>query len=226
MSLDQAVGTKGYVSLSVSGGYSKANSPNGSTYSPTSLIYELNPYESKTSEELWSYPNRTYDDLVYQFDRTSTEKRFGATASLNLEPIQGLTIGAVAGLDFVLSESLEFTPSTAYEEQRSGAPKNELGKISKSKNTNANVTTNVRVTWNRTFGKHDVTLGANTDYYWDNMDNMSVTGYGVGQLKSMAAINQSIEGNRKVSTSNFREKTAQLGVGLLGGYCYDGIYDI
>ncbi|MBE6237221.1 MAG: SusC/RagA family TonB-linked outer membrane protein [Bacteroidales bacterium] len=226
MSLDQAVGTKGFVSLSVSGGYSKANSPNGSTYSPTSLIYELNPYESKTSGELFSYPNRTYNDLVYQFDRTSTEKRFGTTASINLEPLEGLTIGAVAGLDFVLSESLEFTPSTAYEEQRSGAAKNELGKISKSKNTNSNVTTNVRVTWNRTFGKHDVTLGANTDYYWDNMDNMSVTGYGVGQLKSMAAINQSIEGNRKVSTSNFREKTAQLGIGLLGGYCYDGIYDI
>jgi len=226
MSLDQAVGSKGFVSLSVSGGYSKANSPNGSTYSPTSLIYELNPYESKTSGELFSYPNRTYNDLVYQFDRTSTEKRFGTTASLNLEPVPGLTIGAVAGLDFVLSESLEFTPSTAYEEQRSGAPKNELGKISKSKNTNANVTTNVRVTWNRTFGKHDITLGANTDYYWDSMDNMSVTGYGVGQLKSMAAINQSIEGNRKVSTSNFNEKTAQLGIGLLGGYCYDGIYDI
>lgn len=226
MSLDQSVGDKGYVSLSVSGGYSKANSPNGSTYSPTSLIYELNPYESKTSGELWSYPNRTYNDLVYQFDRTSTEKRFGTTASLNIEPISGLTVGAVAGLDFVLSESLEFTPSTAYEEQKSGAAKNELGKISKSKNTNANVTTNVRVTWNKTFGKHDVTLGANTDYYMDNMDNMSVTGYGVGQLKSMAAINQSIEGNRKVSTSNFREKTAQLGVGFLGGYCYDGVYDI
>ena len=226
MSLDQAVGKKGYVSLSVSGGYSKANSPNGSAYSPTSLIYELNPYESKTSGELYSYPGRTYDDLVYQFERTSTEKRFGTTASLNLEPLGGLTIGAVAGLDFVLSESLEFTPSTAYEEQRSGAPKNELGKLSKGKNTNSNVTTNVRVTWTRTFGKHDVTLGANTDYYWDNMDNMSITGYGVGKLKTPAAINQSIEGNRKVSTSNFRETTAQLGVGLLGGYCYDGTYDI
>ena len=226
MSLDQAVGKKGYVSLSVSGGYSKSNSPNGSTYSPTSLIYELNPYESKTSGELYSYPGRTYDDLVYQFERTSTEKRFGTTASLNLEPLEGLTIGAVAGLDFVLSESLEFTPSTAYEEQRSGAPKNELGKLSKGKNTNSNVTTNVRVTWTRTFGKHDVTLGANTDYYWDNMDNMSITGYGVGKLKTPAAINQSIEGNRKVSTSNFRETTAQLGVGLLGGYCYDGTYDI
>ena len=226
MSLDQAVGKKGYVSLSVSGGYSKADSPNGSTYSPTSLIYELNPYESKTSGELYSYPGRTYDDLVYQFERTSTEKRFGTTASLNLEPVEGLTIGAVAGLDFVLSESLEFTPSTAYEEQKSGAPKNELGKLSKGKNTNSNVTTNVRVTWTRIFGKHDVTLGANTDYYWDNMDNMSITGYGVGKLKTPAAINQSIEGNRKVSTSNFRETTAQLGVGLLGGYCYDGTYDI
>lgn len=226
MSLDQAMGKRGYMSLSVSGGYSKSNSPNGSTYSPTSLIYELNPYESKTSGELWSYPGRSYDDLVYQFERTSTDKRFGTTGSLNWEPLDGLTVAGVAGLDLVLSESLEFTPSTAYEEQRSGAPANELGKLSKSKNVNTNVTTNVRVTWNKVFGKHDVTLGANTDYYWDDIDNMSITGYGVGKLKSPSAINQSIEGNRKVRTSNFNEETAQLGIGLLGGYCFDGIYDI
>ena len=226
LSLDQALGKKGYVSLSVNGGYSKSNSPNGSTYSPTSLIYELNPYESKTSGELWSYPGRTYDDLVYQFERTSTDKRFGTTGSISWEPLEGLMVAAVAGLDLVLAESLEFTPSTAYEEQHSGAPANELGKLSKSKNVNANVTTNVRVTWNRVFGKHDVTLGANTDYYWDDMDNMSITGYGVGKLKTPSAINQSIEGSRKVSTSNFSEETAQLGIGLLGGYCFDGIYDV
>ena len=226
LSLDQAMGKKGYVSLSVSGGYSKSNSPNGSTYSPTSLIYELNPYESKTSGELWSYPGRTYDDLVYQFERTSTDKRFGTTGSISWEPLEGLMVAAVAGLDLVLAESLEFTPSTAYEEQHSGAPANELGKLSKSKNVNANVTTNVRVTWNKVFGKHDVTLGANTDYYWDDMDNMSITGYGVGKLKTPSAINQSIEGSRKVRTSNFSEETAQLGVGLLGGYCFDGIYDV
>lgn len=226
LSLDQAIGKKGYVSLSVNGGYSKSNSPNGSTYSPTSLIYELNPYESKTSGELWSYPGRTYDDLVYQFERTSTDKRFGTTGSISWEPLEGLMVAAVAGLDLVLAESLEFTPSTAYEEQHSGAPANELGKLSKSKNVNANVTTNVRVTWNRVFGKHDVTLGANTDYYWDDMDNMSITGYGVGKLKTPSAINQSIEGSRKVSTSNFSEETAQLGIGLLGGYCFDGIYDV
>ena len=226
LSLDQALGKKGYVSLSVNGGYSKSNSPNGSTYSPTSLIYELNPYESKTSGELWSYPGRTYDDLVYQFERTSTDKRFGTTGNISWEPLEGLMVAAVAGLDLVLAESLEFTPSTAYEEQHSGAPANELGKLSKSKNVNANVTTNVRVTWNRVFGKHDVTLGANTDYYWDDMDNMSITGYGVGKLKTPSAINQSIEGSRKVSTSNFSEETAQLGIGLLGGYCFDGIYDV
>jgi hypothetical protein len=55
---------------------------------------------------------------------------------------------------------------------------------------------------------------------------MSITGYGVGKLKTPSAINQSIEGNRKVRTSNFNEQTAQLGIGFLGGYCYDGVYDV
>ncbi len=226
ISLDQALGKKGYVSLSVNGGYSKANSPNSSSYSPTTLVYDLNPYESPDSGELWSYPNRTYDDLFYQFERTSSEKRFGATGSLNWEPVTGLTVAGVVGLDMVLSESQDFTPSTAWEEQRSGAPEIERGKLSRAKNTLTNVTTNVRVNWNRTFGKHDVTLGANTDYYWDATDNMSITGYGVGLLNTASAINQSIEGNRKVSTSNLKEKTAQVGVGVLAGYCFDDTYDI
>lgn len=163
LSLDQALGKIGYVSISVNGGYSKANSPNSSSYSPSSLIYDLNPYESPESEELWSFPNRKYDDLFYQYDRKSSDKRFGTTVSLNLEPIQGLTIAGIAGLDTVLSESQDFTPSSAYEEQRSGAPEIERGKISTAKNTMTNITTNVRINWNRTFGKHDVTLGANTD---------------------------------------------------------------
>lgn len=226
LSLDQAIGRKGYVSVSVNGGYSKTNSPNSSSYSPSSLVYELNPYESKTSGELWSYPNRTYDDLVYQYDRTSTEKRFGTTASINLEPLPGLTVAGVAGIDLVLSESIDLTPSTSYEEQRSGAALNELGKLTKSKNTNTNMTTNVRINYNRTIGKHDFTVGANTDYYWDDIDNMSLTGYGVGTQKSAAAINQSIEGTRKLSSSSLHEKTAQVGVGVLAGYCFDETYDV
>lgn len=226
VSLDQAIAKLGYVSLSVNGGYSKADSPNSSEFSPSSLIYDLNPYESKTSGELWSYPNRTYDDLFYQYEKVSTEKRFGTTASINLEPLEGLTVDAVAGIDLVLSESQEFTPSTAWSEQQSGAPELERGKLSRAKNVMSNVTTNVRVTWNRVFGKHDVTLGANTDYYMTDTDNMSITGYGVGQLNTPSAINQSIEGNRKVSTSNFLEKTAQVGIGALAGYSYDETYDV
>ncbi len=226
ISLDQAIGRIGYLSVSVNGGYSKANSPNGSVYSPTSLIYDLNPYESKTSGELWSYPNRTYDDLFYQFERTSTEKRFGATASINLQPLEGLTVDGIIGLDMVLSESQEFTPSSSREEETSGAPEIERGKLSRSKNVMTNMTSNVRVTWNRTFGKHDVTLGANTDFYTDMMDNMSITGYGVGLLNTASAINQSIEGNRKVSTSNFKERTAQIGIGVLGGYSFNETYDV
>ena len=226
ISLDQAVGKRGYVSLSVNGGYSKADSPNGSSYSPSSLVYELNPYESPESGELWSYPNRTYDDLVYQYDRTSTEKRFGTTASINLEPLDGLQVDAVAGIDLVLSESLELIPSTAYEEINSGAAENERGRLTKAKNTNTNITTNVRVTYNKIIGKHDFTVGANTDYYWDDIDNMSLTGYGVGTQKSAAAINQSLEGSRKVSTSNLHEKTAQVGIGVLGGYTFDETYDV
>ena len=226
ISLDQAVGKRGYVSLSVNGGYSKADSPNGSSYSPSSLVYELNPYESPESGELWSYPNRTYDDLVYQYDRTSTEKRFGTTASINLEPLDGLQVDAVAGIDLVLSESLELIPSTAYEEINSGAAENERGRLTKAKNTNTNITTNVRVTYNKIIGKHDFTVGANTDYYWDDIDNMSLTGYGVGTQKSAAAINQSLEGSRKVSTSNLHEQTAQVGIGVLGGYTFDETYDV
>lgn len=226
ISLDQSIGKIGYISVSVNGGYSKADSPNSSEFSPSSLIYELNPYESKTSGELWSYPNRTYDDLFYQFERTSTEKRFGASASINLQPLEGLTVDGVAGLDMVLSESQDFTPSTAWSEQRSGADELERGKLSRSKGVMSNITTNVRVTWNRTFGKHDITLGANTDYYLSNVDNMGITGYGVGLINSASAINQSIEGSRKVSTTNFKEKTAQVGIGALAGYTFDGTYDV
>ncbi len=226
LSLDQSISKIGYLSISVNGGYSKANSPNSSSFSPSSLIYDLNPYESKTSGELWSYPNRTYDDLFYQYERTSSEKRFGTTVSVNLEPFEGLMVDGVAGIDLVLSESQDFTPSSSWEEQRSGAPEIERGKLSRAKNVMTNFTSNVRVTWNKVIDKHDITLGANTDYYTDNVDNMSITGYGVGMLNTPSAINQSIEGNRKVSTSNFKEKTAQVGIGALGGYTFDGTYDI
>lgn len=56
LSVDQEITSKLYASLSVNGGYSVTNTPNGTTYSPTDLIYQLNPYETKdVNAELVSF---------------------------------------------------------------------------------------------------------------------------------------------------------------------------
>ena len=95
---------------------------------------------------------------------------------------------------------------------------------SKSKNTTTNVSTNVRVTYNNVYaGKHNLTLGANIDYYLTQLDNVSITGYGVGTIKSAAAINQSIQGTRKAEVGALKDKNAQLGFGAVVGYTFDNI---
>ena len=77
------------------------------------------------------------------------------------------------------------------------------------------------------FGKHDLTLGANFDYYSDHVDNLGITGYGLSKkMQSPSGVNQSIEGNRKPSFTSRNEKTAQLGIGVLAGYSWNGIYDL
>lgn len=227
LNLDQKISDWGYAMFSVSGGYSKTNSPIGTEYDPTMLVYELNPYERPDVGELWSYPNRTYQDLLNQYSSESEDKTAGASASINLNFVPGLDISAVAGLDFSLSESLNVVPSTAYSEQNSGVPENQRGYLTKSKNTSTNITSNIRITYSNTFNeKHNLTVGGNYDYYMSLMDNVSITGYGIGKLKNPSAINQSIEGNRKPRVGSFREKSAQMGIGLLFGYTYNEIYDI
>lgn len=227
MSLDQQLGKIGVLSLSVDGGYSDTDTPTGTTYSPASLVYNLNPYEQPSTGTLWSYPNRTYKDLLNQYSANSSDKRGGFSGSINLDPIEGLTVAAVAGIDYLLTEGQQFTPASAYEEQQSGEPREALGKLNKYKNTVANLSSNIRATYNRTFGeKHDVTVSANMDYYLTNNDNVSITGYGVGDHASAALINQSLEGNRKPAVGSLKEKTTQLGYGLVGGYTYNSLYDV
>lgn len=226
MSLDQQLGRIGVLSFSVDGGYSETDTPTGTTYSPASLVYNLNPYEKPSEGVLWSYPNRTYRDLLNQFSAKSSDKRGGFSGSINLDPIEGLNVAAVAGVDYLLVEGMQFTPASSYEEQQSGEPQEALGKLNKYKNTVANVSSNIRATYNRVFGeKHDLTLSANMDYYLTNNDNVSITGYGVGNHPSAALINQSLEGNRKPAVGALKEKTTQLGVGLVGGYTYNNLYD-
>ncbi len=225
MNIDQKLGHIGYFLLSVNGNYTKTKTPNGSSSDPTALVYQLNPYEQKTGR-LWSYPGRTYNDLLNQYEAESTGKTAGVSANITLEPLAGLNIGYVAGLDFTLSEGNQFTPGTSYSETHSGIPEIERGIFQKFKNTLANFSSNLRVTYNHTFAKvHDLTIGVNMDYYRMNSDNALLRGYGVGNLNSAAAINQSLHGSRQPYVSAPRDRSAQLGTGVVLGYTYNSIYD-
>ena len=179
MSLDQQLGRVGYLSLSANAGYSETDTPNGSSYSPTDLIYQLNPYETKTGK-LVSFSNETsdytYNDLLSQYNSKSTDKRGGVSGSLNLEPLKGLSIDAVAGIDMLLNEGMTLVPSTSISERNSGVDEAERGKLSKEKNVTTNVSSNVRITYNKIFAeKHDFTIGGNMDYYMTDADNVSIT---------------------------------------------------
>lgn len=226
LNLDQRIGRIGYLMFSVDGAYAKTKTPNGTSSNPTSLVYELNPYEQKTGQ-LWSYPGQTYDDLMHQYQAENTDKSGGASVSLNLTPLEGLDVSAVVGLDFLLGEGFQFTPSTAYSETHGGVAELARGIYSKFKNTTTNVTTNLRATYTHTFAeRHDLTVGANMDYYRTDIDNQLMRGYGVGTICSPAAINQSLSGTRQPYVSATRDKTAQLGFGGVAGYTYDGTYDL
>ena len=226
LNIDQKLGKFGYAMLGVTGSYAKTKTPNGTSNDPSSLIYELNPYEQKTGS-LWSYPGRTYNDLINQYSAMSTDKEVGVNGNITLTPLPGLDIAGVAGIDFVLEEGNQFTPSTAYSETHSGVAETARGIYTKSKNTTSNISANVRATYTHTFNEiHDLTLSANMDYYDTNVDNLSTTGYGVGTINSAAAINQSLTGTRRVKMSAPRDKSRQLGVGGVLGYSLLNTYDL
>lgn len=226
MGLDIAIGKIGYFTMSMDGSYTETKTPNGSSFSPASLVYNLNPYETESGGQLWSYPNRKFSDLLYQYSSNSSDKRGGISASLTLRPWKELDISAVAGLDYLLNEGTQLTPASSYSEQQSGYSTAELGKLNKDKNTLMNFTYNVRAVYNRMFDEvHDVTISLNHDCYVTNTDNIGITGYGVGDHASVALINQSLTGARKPAVSGFKEKVAQLGFGGVAGYTYDLTYD-
>lgn len=226
LNIDHKLGKIGYAMLGVSGGYSKTQTPNGTSNDPTSLIYQLNPYETKTGQ-LWSYPGQTFSDLMNQYSAESTTKDVGANLNLTLTPLPGLDLAAVAGLDLVLDEGHQFTPSTAYSETHNGTAEEARGIYSKNKNTTTNLTANLRATYTHTFGDiHDLTASLNADYYDTNADGLSMTGYGVGTINSAAAINQSLTGVRHTTVSAPRDKSRQIGFGAVVGYSLQSTYDL
>ena len=226
MNLDQRLGKIGFLMLGVNGSYARSETPNGTTFDPTSLVYNLNPYERKTGE-LTSYPNRTYNDLVNQYRADNSEKDGGASINITLTPLTGLTLAYVAGLDVALSEGHQFTPGTAYSEINSGIAPLARGIYRRDKATTTNLSSNFRATYNHLFaGLHDLTLGANADFYKYQFDGVGITGYGVGNVDSPSAINRSLHGNRQPEVRNPRDKNAQLGFGLVAGYTYNAVYDL
>lgn len=226
MGIDQTIGKIGYFSINLDGAYTKTDTPNGSDFSPASLVYNLNPYETEQTSKLWSYPNRSFSDLFFQYSSNTNDKRGGISTSINLRPIDCIEISGVAGIDYLVAEGQQFTPASSYSEQQSGNKPEELGKLNKYKNTLTNISYNLRALFNKTFDeKHDVTFSVNTDYYMTNNDNVSITGYGVGNHPSAALINQSLTGARKPAVGSLKEKVAQFGIGGVAGYTFNHTYD-
>lgn len=226
LSLDQRIGKIGYMMLGVNGGYAKTNTPTGTSFDPTSLVYNLNPYETRDSK-LYSYPNRTFKDLLYQYKQDSTDKDAGASLNFTLTPLAGLTIAYIAGIDMSFSANHSFTPASSYSEQHCGEAVLRRGIYSRSHNMTTNVSSNFRATYNRQFNEvHDLTLSANTDYYYYDSDGVGIVGYGVGNVDAPSAINHSLHGSRQPQVSNPRDRNAQLGIGFVAGYSYCDTYDL
>lgn len=217
----------GFVSLGLSGGYAKTNSPNSSSYSPQQLVYDLNPYESKASRQLFSYPNRAYSDLVGQFRRWTKEIRLGANLSANIKPFEGLQLDGVLGIDYVFSDTEQITPATAYEEVTRRRP-TERGVISAGRNTDFNYSANLRATYTKLLAdKHDLSISANTDYYYNEGRLLSVTGHGIGLQEYLAGVNKGLTApDLRPDFSGSNATTAQFGLGVAVGYTYDRWADL
>lgn len=226
LNLDKTLGKIGYAMISMNGSYAKVNTPVGTSNDPTQLVYDLNPYESPASGKLYSYPGRTFSDLFNQYQEKSSDKSVGVSLNLSLTPIKGLDIEYVGGIDYLLDESNKFTPGSSYSERNSGVAEYQRGILQRAKNTTTNISSNLRVTYEKTFNeKHSVTVGANFDYYRSIYDNIGTIGYGVGDINSTSAINHSITGVRRERTSGKKDRNAQIGAGLLASYTYSDLYD-
>lgn len=227
-SMDQILSKNAIVGVSFSGAYSNTKTPNGTKFSPESLVYDFNPYETKSAERLYSYPSMSYEDIFNQFSKKSTSKNLGVSLNLNWKITSELEISAMSGIDFSLNENLEITPRTAHSETyKTGNPKNSLGTLRQSKNTTSNLTSNIRINYNKVLGKHDITIGANADNYTTIADNLNVVGHGLyGNIRSAAAIDNYLKSPRQSIVGGFKQTNRNLGFGALAGYTYNATYNL
>lgn len=215
------------ISTEMSGGFGRKKTPEGGNFDIESLIYNLNPYETRNSKLLFSYPGMGYKDLFNQFKKDESDISTNISLSANWRPVSSLEIGCVTGISMINSKSHRVTPSTSYNETKSGVPEEQRGFIKNTKDNNADITFNLRATYNKIFlSKHDLTLSANYDYYYTYSNILTILGYGTGTLDFMDAVNNGIEGYRKPYFRNNIFKSAQLGYGVASGYSYDSKIDL
>lgn len=225
-SLDWLLRDLGYITLSTNIGIAHTDSPNSTEYSPLQMIETLNPYETK-EDRLYSYPGKRFSDLINQYKSKSDDYRVGASLGFNIQPAQWLRVDGVVGADLLLAMREQITPHDALSEQRLGKKPNELGMISAGKDHELNLTSNLRITYSRLLAeKHDLTLSANTDYYYTGGQQLTVRGHGIGTQESLAGVNKSIRGAYRPDFTGYTTRIAQMGVGLAAGYTYDEILDL
>lgn len=226
-SIDWTVQDLGFITLSTNLGYSRTHSPNSSTYSPQQMVETLNPYETRESKRLYSYPGRKYSDIVNQYRSSGNNARVGTTVGLNFKLLDVLRMDGVVGVDYLLHTRENITPYYADSQKRIGKRPTEMGEISYSKDNELNATSNFRLTYNQVFDdKHDLTFSANTDYYYTYGHALTAKGHGIGAFESLAGVNKSLTNAYRPDFTSSVTRIAQLGIGLATGYTYDAKADV
>ncbi|QDZ63321.1 hypothetical protein EVD20_12665 [Elizabethkingia bruuniana] len=160
-----------------------------------------------------------------QYMRRETSNRVSSSLIFNWKLLNDLTISGVTGADYVTNENKTVIPPEAASERQYS--EDEKGSLTEEKATEFIYSSNIRATYAKKFGDHDITLGANIDYVLNRRKVVGINGYGIPSgMASVPVINQSLEGNRKTTAFGGNTKNIQLGFGAAFGYSYRNIYDL
>ncbi|MGO1649744.1 MAG: SusC/RagA family TonB-linked outer membrane protein [Sphingobacterium sp.] len=216
--------------LSVGGAYSETTTHSEGDVNPASLIYQLNPYETKSNALgqptplITSYRGeRTYADLIGQADGSNRNTRGSATVTLRYEPWSAVHIDVSQGIDYVVNDGYMRIPPEAISQQDKGEGK---GQLTTNKLSTVNYSSNARILWQKSYYKHDFTLTGNLDYLRTRHHNIGYTGFGLSsKITSAAGINQGLTGNLAPTLASGQETQAQLGFGGAFGYTWNKFLD-
>ncbi len=213
-----------HLSFNNSIGIATSKTENGMNNDPTALAFSLNPYETKQSESLTSYPGMSYQDLIKQYRKRNTSKRLNSTLIGHWDILKGISLSGVIGIDYGLSELYQRIYSTAYSQREHLI--NAKGYLNESDSKDLGFTSNFRINYQRQFHKHDLYWAINTDYYQSKVNTIGAAGFGItDELESLSGINQGLTKSYSPTISGIKSQNMQLGFGAAFGYSYENTYD-